>query len=249
MDQPQGEEDPLSQRTRARLFAVLAELKRPAGTEELARRLGLHPNGIRAHLKRMREAGLVVSTPVRRRAGRPPHEWSLAPDAEPGGRAPHAYRDLAQWLAEAIPAQPHRLREVEDTGRKIGRQLVPPGRGPARERLQTLLAALGFRPTVEQESAEGFVCRLCNCPYRDSAIANREVVCGLHRGITEGLIEAIEPRAELTRFEPGDPEAARCLVEIRGLTAGDAARPPATDSASTDLEPISVGPPPAPPST
>ena len=42
-------EDVLAQPTRARLFALLGELKRPAGTVELADRLGLHPNGVRIH--------------------------------------------------------------------------------------------------------------------------------------------------------------------------------------------------------
>ncbi len=37
-------DDALSQPTRARLFALLSELKRPAGTAELADRLVLHPN-------------------------------------------------------------------------------------------------------------------------------------------------------------------------------------------------------------
>jgi len=43
----------LSQPTRARLFAMLGELSRPAGTVELADRLDLHPNGVRIHLERL----------------------------------------------------------------------------------------------------------------------------------------------------------------------------------------------------
>ena len=46
----------LSQPTRARLFALLGELKRPAGTAELAERLDLHPNGVRIHLERLEHA-------------------------------------------------------------------------------------------------------------------------------------------------------------------------------------------------
>ena len=51
VDLPRAPGDPLAQPARARLFALLAELRRPAGTEELARRLDLHPNGVRVHLE------------------------------------------------------------------------------------------------------------------------------------------------------------------------------------------------------
>ncbi len=46
-------DDPLSQPTRARLFALLGDLGRPADTAELAQQLGLHPNGVRIHLERL----------------------------------------------------------------------------------------------------------------------------------------------------------------------------------------------------
>ena len=52
-------ENALSQPTRARLFSLLGELKQPAETAQLAERLGLHPNGVRLHLERLEEAGLV----------------------------------------------------------------------------------------------------------------------------------------------------------------------------------------------
>ncbi len=62
MDLPSvSPDDVLTQATRARLFALLGDLGRAAPTEELAQRLGLHPNGIRIHLERLLEAGVVVA--------------------------------------------------------------------------------------------------------------------------------------------------------------------------------------------
>ena len=52
MDLPTRPDDALAQPTRARLFAVLGELRRPTSTDELAERWGLHPNGVRVHLER-----------------------------------------------------------------------------------------------------------------------------------------------------------------------------------------------------
>src|SRR5690349_9325785 len=60
MDVPSPAQDALAQPTRARLFALLGSLHRPAPTEELAERVGLHPNGVRVHLERLAEDGLVT---------------------------------------------------------------------------------------------------------------------------------------------------------------------------------------------
>src|SRR4051812_30297628 len=57
MDIPTRPGDVLAQATRADLFSLLAELRRPASTDELAERLELHPNGVRVHLERLHQAG------------------------------------------------------------------------------------------------------------------------------------------------------------------------------------------------
>ena len=67
IDLPTPPDDVLAQPTRARLFRLLGELRRPAATEELAARVELHPNGVRTHLERLREAGLVARERPRQR--------------------------------------------------------------------------------------------------------------------------------------------------------------------------------------
>src|SRR5687767_6948136 len=100
---PEPGDDALAQPTRARLFALLVDWKRPASTDQLARELGMHPNGVRAHLVRLEGAKLVARAQRRPPRGRPYDEWSVAPDAKPSGDSPHGYADLARWLARASP--------------------------------------------------------------------------------------------------------------------------------------------------
>jgi predicted ArsR family transcriptional regulator len=69
---------------------MLAELRRPAGTDELAGRLDLHRNGVRMRLERLEQAGLVVRERERKARGRPHDAWSIRPDAQPGGDPPTA---------------------------------------------------------------------------------------------------------------------------------------------------------------
>jgi predicted ArsR family transcriptional regulator len=223
MDLPTRPHDALAQPTRAQLFTVLSELRRPASTDELAERLALHPNGVRVHLDRLREAGLVTRQRPRQARGRPRDMWMVAPDARPGGDPPSAYADLGRWLARAIAPGKSRLRAVEAAGREIGRDLAPLGGGlSAEERMQATLVSLGFQPEREVDPTGTLNYKLCNCPYRDVVRENQPVVCTLHRGMTRGLLDSISPQTRLVGFVPRDPDAAGCLIELRGELADEA---------------------------
>ena len=226
MDLPTRPDDALAQPTRARLFAALSELRRPAGTEELAERLGLHPNGVRMHLERLREAGLVdprARAPGPRAAAG--HVGRSLPTRGPGATRRARYADLGRWLARLDRPGKSGRRAVEAAGREIGRELAPEGgTSHAEEKMHAALASLGFQPRREADAPAALTYRLCNCPYRDAVSENQAVVCTLHRGITRGLLDELAPKTELTGFVPRDPYTAGCLIELRGGMADDAAR-------------------------
>ncbi len=215
---PAGPGDALSQPTRARLFARLASIGRPVATDELANAIGLHPSGVRVHLERLHAAGLIARERASQPRGRPRDLWSVAADAHPGGEPPDAYVQLAGWLARSIPARPTRLREVKRAGRQLGRELL---RGPrsasAEETMGQMLTVLGFAPQRERPTRARVVFRLGNCPYRQAVRENQPVVCELHRGVTRGALDRLEPSARLARFVPEDPDRAGCLIEVTGL--------------------------------
>jgi predicted ArsR family transcriptional regulator len=231
MDVPSQPDEVLAQPTRARLFAALSELRRPASTEELATLLDLHPNGVRLHLERLSATGLVARERSRHGRGRPRDMWAIAADAQPGGDPPSAYADLGRWLARTIQPRKTTLRAVEASGREIGRDLSPTGDGVAPEaKMHTALASLGFQPQREVDPAGSLTYRLCNCPYRDAAQENREVVCTLHRGITRGLLDEISPATKLAAFVALDPYTAGCRIELRGELAREAIAATGDDS-------------------
>jgi predicted ArsR family transcriptional regulator len=230
MDIPVQPGDVLAQPSRARLFSLLAEVRRPAGTEELARQLGMHPNGVRMHLERMAEAGLLTREATRQARGRPRDMWSVAPGARPGGDPPSAYAELGRWLTRLIGSRKTSPRAVEAAGREIGRGLAPADDArPVEERMFATLASLGFAPERTGDAGEAdLTYRLGNCPYRDAVREDQAVVCGLHRGITRGLLDELAPETRLAGFVPRDPYEAGCLIELRGgLTADRPAAPPA----------------------
>jgi predicted ArsR family transcriptional regulator len=222
-------DDVLAQPTRQRLFALLGEMGRGAGTEELAASVGLHPNGVRVHMERLREAGLVERVRTRQARGRPRDMWSLDPRALASIQPQRAYTDLGRWLARAISPARNSLRAVEATGREAGRALARDAdAGSPETTMHATLAAMGFAPARRSEPSGTLTYELCNCPYRDAVRENQPVVCALHRGITQGLLDVLAPETRLTAFVPRDPVTAGCLIELSGGLADEApsAEPP-----------------------
>ena len=115
---------------------------------------------------------------------------------------------------------PRGLRAVEATGREIGRELAPRDGATGEEGLEPMLVALGFQPRVQTRKDDRLTLCLCNCPYRDAVRENQPVVCTLHRGITRGLLDILDPDAKLAEFVPRDPDKAGCLIKLTGIRQG-----------------------------
>src|SRR5579884_2784666 len=73
----------LAEVSRVRILEELRRAGRPLVTVELAERVGLHHNTVRAHLEVLQEAGLVTAEPEKRAApGRPRMVYRPAPEAD-----------------------------------------------------------------------------------------------------------------------------------------------------------------------
>jgi predicted ArsR family transcriptional regulator len=190
--------------TRYGIYRELAQATSALSAQDIAERLDLHPNTVRPHLERMRDAEIVVVEALHRGTpGRPQHLYSLAPGA-PGihGFEPPSHTLLAGMLAavaEHVGADRHDAAAI---GRSVGRAAVARNaeraaiEGLPRARDEGCLAhlvgeldRLGFDPSTERHDDLAHVAFL-RCPFRELAEAYPELVCNLHRGITEGLVES-----------------------------------------------------------
>ena len=211
---PTAQNDVLAQSIRARLFQALAELRRPATTQELAALVGRHPNTVRVQLHRLSDAGLLERRRARQARGRPRQEWAIAASARPAGQRPQAHEQLSQWLARAIGTT-RGLQDIEAAGREIGREIAPEqqGRGVV-DALQDALTALGFSPKRHPLDGGDVRYVLGNCPYRDAVAQNQPAVCTLHRGMTKGMLDQLDRTAKLADFVAKDPYSAGCLIDV-----------------------------------
>ena len=218
---PTSPDDVLALPIRATLFQALGDLRRPATTRELADRVGRHPNTVRVQLGQLADAGLLERRTTRQARGRPRDEWAIARGARPAGQPPQAHGQLSRWLARALGAGGD-FDRIERSGREIGHELAPEARGRGlAETMQDALTSLGFAPSRERPAPDRLRFVLGNCPYRDAVRQNQPAVCTLHRGITIGLLDHLDPEARLADFVAKDPYAAGCVIDVaRPATAG-----------------------------
>lgn len=209
---------------------LLDDVGGPLDVRTLATQVNLHPNTVRDHLETLRQAGLVTrSAEERQRPGRPKMLYSAA---RLEARSPNfeAYRFLAQVLAGYMGANLDDPKTAaEEAGRAWGRYMVDRPEPfsiqdpvDAVRQIMTALAELGFSPEEDREESE-FVVRLHDCPFREVARANTDVVCGVHLGILRGMADELADPVTIEDLRPF-VEPSLCLAHIslspmRGLHA------------------------------
>ncbi|NNE11467.1 MAG: helix-turn-helix domain-containing protein [Ilumatobacter sp.] len=183
----------LGDNTRYAIYLELARSAAPLTTAEIAETIALHPNSVRPHLDRMRDAGLVqVEVGGRGEIGRPQHRYSLAADAPSLGLEPPVMPMLARMvlaMAERLGAgatDAHGVGADEGAGRARAFERAP----STLEALVADLDVLGFDPVVsdDPEHPDDAVIAFANCPFGDLARSHPDLVCSLHHGLIAGFV-------------------------------------------------------------
>jgi predicted ArsR family transcriptional regulator len=209
----------LGDNTRYAIYLELARSPIPLSTADIGDILGLHVNTVRPHLERMREVGLLaVASHATGEVGRPQNRYSLAPDAPSLGLEPPSLPTLARTVLAAAHRAGLSADELADAGRDEGRDRArrwEPGSAPL-EALIVEQARLGFDPEVI-DLDDGAVMAFAHCPFRDLAEEHPELVCSLHCGLVEGLVDEIGG-AEVSAFH-SIADRTPCQVELALVAA------------------------------
>jgi predicted ArsR family transcriptional regulator len=203
----------LGDNTRYAIYLELARSPVPRSTAEIAAEIDLHPNTVRPHLERMREVGLLdVEVDNRGAVGRPQHRYSLAADAPSLGLEPAAYPIMAALLANLAALfgpEPDAVADIaREHGRRAGQARAPQ---PCVQAVTAELHDLGFDPAAARDGNVTTIA-FTRCPFRPLAEAFPELVCHLHRGMIEGMVDVLGG-VEVARFatlEDRDP----CQVDL-----------------------------------
>lgn len=183
----------LGDNTRYAIYLELARSARPLTTAQISDTIDLHPNTVRPHLERMRDAGLIdVEVGGRGEIGRPQHRYSLATDAPSLGLEP----PVMPVLARMVLAMAQRLGAGPDDATAVGAEEGATRAGHHAASLSTLeaivadLDVLGFDPVVSaaDDDPDAAVVAFANCPFGDLATSHPELVCSLHHGLVAGFV-------------------------------------------------------------
>ncbi|MGH8889118.1 MAG: helix-turn-helix transcriptional regulator [Acidothermaceae bacterium] len=194
--------------SRSRTLAVLQDAGRPLGVNDVAERMRLHPNTARFHLDGLADAGLVDRTmETRDSPGRPRALYAARPGSQRGGR--RSYRLLAEILTSYIAGQSAKpTQAAREAGEAWGHYLAekpPPYRridaAAATNQLLQVLDEVGFVPEATTVRRQRQVL-LHHCPFREAAIEHREVVCSVHLGLMQGLLDEIDAPLVAEKLEP-----------------------------------------------
>lgn len=182
----------LGDNTRYAVYLELARSAVPLTTADIAETLELHPNTVRPHLERMRDVGLLaIETDPRGGVGRPQHRYSLSADAPSLGLEPPSFPLLARMLLRLAAATGAGAEEAADAGRDQGRADAADWLGAdCLDAVAGELLELGFDPAVVVENDQATVA-FTHCPFRELAETHPDVVCSLHRGMVEGLVDEV----------------------------------------------------------
>ena len=211
----------LGDETRYAMYRELAASTAPLSAQELAERLGLHAEH-RAPAPRPAPRG----RPGRRRgrstaapsAG--PSTSTSSPPARPAlGFDPPAHALLAGLLGRAGRARRRRRRRRRRHGRALGRRGRPPHPDPqlpaARSRPSSTGSASSPRSSRGDGTAEGAArIEFLHCPFRELAEAYPELVCNLHRGLCEGVVDAVGGGSVEEFATLYDPEPCHVTVSV-----------------------------------
>jgi predicted ArsR family transcriptional regulator len=199
--------------TRRRVLEQLRAAATGLGVQDIAERVGLHPNTARFHLDGLVDAGLAGrEAEERAQPGRPRMVYEAVAADAPAG--PRSYRLLAEMLTSLVAdTMPDPALAAVTAGQAWGRFLAqrpaPLQHVDADEaihRLSAVLDDIGFAPgppeAVDQPPDGGRLIPLRHCPFREIATQRRDVVCSLHLGLMQGVLTEVRAPLEAHRLDP-----------------------------------------------
>jgi predicted ArsR family transcriptional regulator len=169
----------LASGTRRLIVDALTASPIPLDAQSLAAQVGIHVTTARFHLDQLERVSLVRrQTGVHQRRGRPSVLYT--PTGEPRDDSTRAA--LINVLVGALGDRGDGPDASAEAGRRWADHFDLPGSD--RTAVTELLEQLGFEPEPDEDTV-----RLRSCPFRDAARAHPEIVCSVHRGLLERVVQ------------------------------------------------------------
>lgn len=236
--------DVLAHPRRYAVFEVLRASGQAVRVPDLVNQIVLHPNAIRRHLDVLVDTGLVLRERADHQGrGRPAWAYRLTPAAQERWAFENPHEELSVMLLDMLESGDAPVVVGRRAGHRLARVFSPTaangtlaGNSPAGDSpvgqaasadsadsapdestdhvtvLLSVTGDLGFRPVLE---SDGDI-RLTFCPFAATASRSRDIVCALHRGVSEGVLAAVNPSSSVDLIL-ADPFSGRCRLVLAAL--------------------------------
>ncbi|MBB5324692.1 putative ArsR family transcriptional regulator [Anoxybacillus tepidamans] len=205
----------LADPTRYYIYEYITKKHKEVSVQEIAEAFNIHPNVARLHLTKLEDVNMLVSeTQKTGKGGRPSRLYRLSDDVI---QLHFPFRDY-QLLSRIAIQTMMKLGEagkkaLYETGKSFGKELIEhrlPHDQPVKqlsfaEKVSILKEAAetaGFYPAFDyNEQEQKIYFQVFNCPFKEVAFHQPEMVCSMHHAFLRGMFEALFDEVELVELE------------------------------------------------
>jgi predicted ArsR family transcriptional regulator len=194
--------------------------KQAASAEAISAELGITPNAVRQHLTNLERDGMVKSSPVRSKRGRPSLQFSLTDKAD--AVFPKRYGQLATMILTALEEKDG-PEALDDIFERVAVRHVETIESELEKldfdrKLERLVAWIGKAGTLaeSEETAGGIKVTIHNCPFRNTALKFPQV-CTITPHMLSKVLQT--PISQLHSIHRRDPYCAFLVERPNGTVA------------------------------
>lgn len=197
--------------TRARILRVLRETADTLTIAQVAERAAVHANTVRFHLNSLIDSGQVeqIQAPPDG-PGRPAILVRAVHGMDRSG--PRSYLALAQLLLDDVKSHPRPREHARRAGRRWGRRIAQQVYDEQTDPVTGLVTALDELEFAPDRSTSTDI-ELHHCPFLELTTPTGGLVCAIHLGLMQGVLDGAGSEAHIERLSPFvRPDL--CLVQL-----------------------------------
>ncbi|RKQ37786.1 helix-turn-helix transcriptional regulator [Oceanobacillus halophilus] len=191
----------LSDPTRFHIYQYLIENHKEVSVTEIAKEFNIHPNVARLHLSKLEDIRMVVSYSQKTgKGGRPSRLYRLSENVIELNFPHRDYKLLSSIVIESLAEMGETGKQaLYTTGEKYGRQIIEDFHHNKKlstmEKLNILEDAstmLGmYTNFVYNEEKNSIKFEVNNCPFKELASKNHDLICDMHHSFIKGMFEVL----------------------------------------------------------
>ncbi|WP_085508859.1 helix-turn-helix transcriptional regulator [Thalassobacillus devorans] len=191
----------LSDPTRFHIYEFIVKKNADVTVQDIAEAFEIHPNVARLHLSKLEDVNMLHShTKKTGRGGRPSRVYNLSKEVVQLHFPFRDYQLLAQIAFEAFAGMGEAGQEaLYTTGKKFGKEMMEREASHASHldragKLEVLKAAAemtGLFPEFHNQTDDTIVFTVNNCPFKEVASHQKQLVCEMHSHFLKGMFEAM----------------------------------------------------------